>query len=205
MNRLAGGGLAITTLLTSIGLFGPEATEPEVRRVNDDDSLLSYWPSEEYNSDAPPECVFFNFSFIYTSELCSHFVTTRLSSTPYKAFQRAAKCAALHATECILGPEIGLSVPSAFLVHSTGEIRMILAPRIIPTSNKIEEKHVRIHHPSSRLLGNTRTLRFNSTIVVEYMDGRSRGVRKETLNGADSYCIQLLRLAFVPACWNALD
>eukprot|EP00966_Prymnesium_polylepis_P055147 1275052-Prymnesium_polylepis.1 len=44
---------------------------------------MAYWPSEDYNSNAPPECNYFNFSVVYTSELCSHFVMARSSSTPY--------------------------------------------------------------------------------------------------------------------------
>jgi hypothetical protein len=208
MNRLAGGGLAITTVLTSIGLWGPEDIEPDVRRVNEDDSLLSYWPSEDYNAaDLAPECNYFNFSVVYTSELCTHFVTTRQSSTPSTAFDRAIKCAALHKTECVLSPEIGLAVPAAFLVPPTGDIRMVLAPRILPTpaSVNVTEKHIRVHQPPTGLLGSTRTLRFNSTLLVEFMDGTNRAVRKEQMHGVDAYCVQLLRLAFVPACWNALD
>ena len=207
MSRLVGSGLAITTVLTSVGLWGPEAVTPDIRPVNDDDSLLAYWPSEDMSSDAPPECQFFNFSVVYTSELCTLFVTTRFSSTPHQAFDRATRCAALHETECVLSPEIGLAVPAAFIVPPTGQIRMILAPKILapPTPTNLTVQNVRVHQPSSGLLRNTRTLPFNSTLFVEYMDGRSRTVQKDTLYGADAYCVQLLRLSFVDECWKALD
>jgi hypothetical protein len=206
MNRFTG-GVALSTVLASIGLWGPETIEPDVRPVNDDDSLLAHWPSEDYSSDAPPECNYFNFSVVYTSELCSHFVVARSSSTPYQAFDRATKCAAFHKSECVLSPEIGLATPAAFLVPPTGNIKMVLAPRILPTptSTVVTEKHVRVHQPSTALLGVTRTVRFNSTILVEYIDGQTRVVRKDTLYGSDAYCVQLLRIAFVQDCWKALD
>jgi hypothetical protein len=202
MNRLAGGVALSTTLLTSIGLLGQNDNfEPEVRRVNEDDALLAYWPSEDFNSDEPPECNFFNFSFVYTSELCTHFVLTRASSTPRTAFERATKCAGLHQTECILSPEIGLSIPAAFLVPATGKIRMIVAPRLLPLQNA-QTKHIRVHHP---LETTTRTLQLNSTVMVEFMDGHTRAVRQELIEGIEAYCVQLLRLAFVQTCWHNLD
>lgn len=206
MNRVAG-GVSLCTVLASIGLWDAEKIEPDVRRVNDDDSLLSYWPSEELSSDAPPDCHYFNFSVVYSGELCSHFVTTRPSSTPRAAFDRAVKCAAVHRTECVLSPEIGLAVPAAFLVPPTGEIKMVLAPRILPTptSVSVTKKYVRVHQPSTVLLGTTRTLNFNSTLLVEYMEGNTRAVRQEQMYGSDAYCVQLLRLAFVPDCWRAID
>jgi hypothetical protein len=206
MSRVAG-GLAITTILTSVGIWRQDAVEPEARSVNDDDSLLSHWPSEDISSDAQPSCNFYNFSVIYTGELCSHFVIGRSSSTPDHAFERATKCAALHQTECVLSPEIGLAVPAAFIVQSTGKMRMILAPRILPLPGSLIStmRDVRVHQPSTGLFTPTHTLKFNSTLVVEYLDGRSRAVKHDTLYGSDAYCVQLLRLAFVPECWHALD
>ena len=208
-------GIAFTTLLTSLGLWTPETTNPEIRRVNEDESLLSYWPSEDYHSDALPECDFYNFSVIYSSELCTHFVVSRFSSTPIQAFKRATKCAALHKVECILSPEIGLAVPAAFVVPNAGNLKMILTPRVLHSTTQSkaaqqqeqeqQQQYVRVHQPSSGLLTHTRTLKFNHTIHVEYMDGRSRTVRTEHFNGSDAYCIQLLRLAFVPECWRAMD
>jgi len=47
------------------------------------------------------------------------------------------------------------------------------------------------------VLRHTRTIKFNSTILVEYMDGQTRAVRKDTLSDSDAHCVQLLRLAFV--------
>lgn len=207
MSRLVGGGLVVTTLLTSIGIFGPESSEPDVISVTDDESLLSEWPSEDWGSTAPPECTFFNFSVVYRSELCSHFVTTRPSSTPGAAFGRAIRCAARHRTECVLSPEVGLAVPAAFLVPPSGQIRMVLAPRIVASPPDIlsEEKHVRVHHPSPGLVGNTKTVTFNSSVTAEYMDGRSRAIHTTTFFANDAYCVQLLRRAFVPECWAALD
>jgi hypothetical protein len=205
--RLAGGGLAITTVLTSVGLWGPEVVPPEVRRVNDDDALLAYWPSEDLASDAPPECRYFNFSVVYESTLCTHFVISRKSSTPQQSFDRAVRCAALHQTECVLSPEIGLAIPAAFLVPPSGQTRMIVAPQLLslPDDTNTSLKNIRVHQPSTGLLGSTRTLKFNDTLYAEFLDGTSRAVRKQVFRGADAYCIQLLRMAFVPACWESLD
>lgn len=168
---------------------------------------MAYWPSEDTYSDADPECNYFNFSVVYSSTLCTHFVMSRTSSTPAQAYQRALTCAGKHKTECVLSPEIGLAVPAAFLVRSTGDIKMILAPRLLdhPDAPNVTVQHVRVHQPSTRGLGYTRTLKFNTSIHTEYVDGKTRGIKREIVHGADAYCVQLLRLAFVPACWMNLD
>jgi hypothetical protein len=202
MNRLVGSGFVLTAL-TSFGLYGPEQSDDLIlSSVNEDESLLSHWESEEYNSLSPPGCEFYNFTKIYTSDLCTHFVTSRSSSTPSLAFERAEKCAGLFAVECILSPEIGLAVPAAFLVPPSGPTQMILAPRIVSVGSQTQQQHVRVHEPSS---SGTKTRMFNPVIDVEYIDGKTRALRTETFRGSDAYCVQLLRLAFVPTCWKNLD
>jgi len=199
----------VTTLLTSFGVWKPEEIDPEIRHVNDDYSLLSHWPSEDLASDSDPECTFFNFSIVYKSDLCTHFVIARSSSTPYQAFDRAIRCAAYHKTECVLSPEVGLAIPAAFIVPPTGDTAMFVAPRLmsLPLDKTSTTKHVRVRTPSSYggARKSTRTVIFNSSVHIEYMDGRTRVIRQETLRNEEAYCIQLLRIAFSDECWHSLD
>ena len=46
---------------------------------------------------------------------------------------------------------------------------------------------------------------FNDSVAVEYLDGSSRVSKQRLLTGEEAYCVQLLRMAFVPACWAKLD
>lgn len=55
----------ILTLLTGGSVWYTQDTLPVVK-INDDDSLLAHWPSEDYGaSDTTPECRFWNFSVVY--------------------------------------------------------------------------------------------------------------------------------------------
>lgn len=114
-------------------------------------------------------------------------------------------CAAAFGAECVLSPEIGLAIPAAFLHTNDARMTMLLGPRLLPLEGEPEKKHVRVAPPNGDGLTDTKTFVFNSTIRVEYLDGASRSMQTKELKGPEAYCVQLLRLAFEPACWEKLD
>lgn len=199
----------MTTVLVSIGVIDTGIPDPIERAVNDNDELLSYWPSEDdpYAHDATPECVFYNSSIRYTSQLCSHFVLSRSSSSPVQSFDRARKCASYFETSCVLSPEIGLSIPAAFYTAPDEKegMRMIIGPRILnlPDSVNATTRLVRVKTPGSTF--GSRTVEFNHSTMVEYLDGATRSSKQRLLQGDEAYCVQLLRMAFVQKCWLGLD
>jgi hypothetical protein len=192
-------GAALTVTLTSLGLIKTDEPIPEVHYVNANDELLSYWPSEEMG-EGRPECEFLNNSIIYKSDLCSHFVLSRPSSSPAQAFDRARRCAAAFESECVLSPEVGLAIPAAFVANGT-DLRMLIGPRLFTLES--EQRSIRISQPGNSL--STRTVRFNVSLDVEYLDGTTRSLLRAVLHPPESYCVQLLRRAFVPECWQSLD
>ena len=204
-------GACITTALVSMNLIDDGQPRPFVSDVNDNDELLSEWLSEDLYSDpgTPPECNWFNSSIVYQSQLCSHFVLSRPSSSPHQSFERARRCAAHFQTSCVLSPEIGLSIPACFFSApgASEGMRMLIGPRILPHPNvsSVTGKLVRVKVPGSTFGTGTRTTEFNDSINVEYLDGSSRVSRQQLLTGEEAYCVQLLRMAFVPACWSKLD
>jgi len=167
----------------------------------DDESIFSESTVSE------PECSFWNHSVVYSSSLCSHFSLSRIANgMTNRAVDRAVKCAAKYKTDCIISPEIGLSIPAAFVFdpeHSG--LRMVVAPRLIETNSEInsEIKTIRIVDQSGQSSGATR--RFNTTISVEFLPGNSRTPVIEQFKSVDAFCIQMLREAFSPDCWQALD
>ncbi len=209
--RGAGGLAGVVTLLSSGGLWlGDQQDGPlPVVKINSDDSLLQHWPSESYGADlsAAPECRFWNFSVQYDSSLCNHFTISRSSSSPTRALERATRCAVVHGSECVLSPEVGLAIPAVFVnVHQDGHgggLRMILGPRLVPLAS--EQQHVRAAPPDGDGVTDTRTFVFNRSVQVEYLDGESRVFQSRRLEGMDAYCVQLLRAAFEPRCWDNLD
>ena len=206
--RAAGGGAAgLFTLLGSSWFSAQTHVRLPIVKINEDDSLLSHWHSEEYNSppDTAPECRFWNMNVQYQADLCSHFTIGRTASTPTKARERALACAGAHGTECVLSPEIGLSIPAAFVFDSTGHssVRMVIGPRLIPFYSKTQ--HVRVAPPMGDGLTDTRTFVFNSTIRVEYLDGATRRMITTELHDDAAFCVQLLRAAFEKLCWEKLD
>lgn len=204
------------TILTGGGLWynnNIDDTLLPVVKINDDDSLLSHWPSEDYRaSDTTPECRFWNFSVQYDSSLCNHFTIGRSSSTPTRAHDRAMACAAAYGTECILSPEIGLAIPAAFLHEQNGarvRMQMLLGPRLLPwdvtSGDQPSIQHVRVAPPDGDGMTDTKTFLFNRSVRVEFLDGATRSMHTKELHGADAYCVQLLRAAFVADCWTKLD
>lgn len=203
---------SVLTLLAGGGVWfsGREEGNLPIVRVNEDDSLMSHWSSEEFNApaDAPPECRFWNFSVQYESTLCSHFAIGRSSSTPSRAMDRALTCAGVHGTECILSPEIGLSMPAAFVyMHERGEshMKMILAPKVSVDPGDNATQHVRVRRPDGDGVTDTKTFLFHRSVVVEYLNGQTRSMESSVLAGDVGYCVQLLRQAFEPHCWQKID
>ena len=178
-----------------------------VVKINSDDSLLAHWPSEEFHApfDAAPECAFWNFSVQFDATLCNHFTIGRTASTPSRALDRALACAGRHGTECILSPEIGLALPAAFVMsrEDGASFSMVLGPRLLPLA--AEQQHVRVATPGTDELMTTKTFLFNRTVRVEYLDGATRRMATSEWSGDSAYCIQLLREAFSPGCWEKLD
>ena len=198
----------LALLFTAGSMFrSEEPVEPTVEVVTDDGGVFVEWALDKRSlwddgSEPPPECVFNNGSLIYKSEFCSHFSLSRLAtSTASKAMDRAARCAAAYETECVLSPEIGMSIPAAFVPKADGVgMRMIVAPRIIGSHN---ERHIKVEDPYGLAL--PRLLHLNHSLEVEFLTGQSRVPVAEGLEGSDAYCVQLLRRSFTPDCWESLD
>lgn len=186
----------------------PVAVPTVFERVNVDDALLSTWISEDFtsNTDEPldAECNFYNFSKFFVTPFCDPFSLSRMhKSTINAASGRALKCAAKHDVECILSPEVGFAVPVAFVAqHGDGSgMKAIVAPRILETDNA-STTYVRMSIPTDTLT--THTAKFNTSLLIEYMTSEKR-METAVLKGNDAFCVQLLRVAFEPACWESLD
>ncbi len=67
------------------------------------------------------------------------------------------------------------------------------------------QKNERVSPPDSDGITQTRTLVLNETVRVEYLDGQSKALGTGVLEREEAFCVQLLRQAFEPACWRALD
>lgn len=197
---------SVTGLVTLLGggsLF-LEHRVPVVK-VNEDDSLLAYWPSEAYGApaDAKPECEFYDFKRQFEATLCNHYTIGRSSSLPARAGERALRCAAAHGTECILSAEIGLAIPAAFLYSESGRMVTVLGPKLLQLDS--DQRHVRVAPPDGDGLTDTKTLLLNHSIRVEYLDAASRTMATAEFTGQRAYCVQLLRVAFEQRCWDQLD
>ena len=201
------GGYSVGAVATSIffarqNLWG--ATPPPSVKVTKDGSFLTEWKVDEH-TDAPP-CSFFNASYQYTAGLCSHFALARMSAaTQNEAIERALTCAAHYETDCIIAPEVGLSVPAAFVYDQLEGLKMVIAPKIVPLSHEHNStvKLVGFQDPHEKLPNVP--IHFNDTINVEYLKGGTRRMTTEVMDGPAAYCVQLLRLAFDPTCWGEID
>lgn len=186
-------------------------TNVQVVYVNDDDVLLSVWDSESLDSDvdAQPECRFWDFETQFSRTLCSHFTISRATTAPVRAAKRALRCAGAAETECVLSVEIGLALPAAFLINaSTGRVRSLVAPRILPPPESDAPpalQRVRASVPGADAMFGTKTFQFEKQIHVEFLDGASRRMQTMQLSGQEAYCVQLLREAYEPACWQSLE
>ena len=201
----------MSRVLSSVALMGmgrwwwSGSAETPVVRVNFDDSLLLHWPSERFGvgADEQPECSYWNFSVHYDGSMCSHFVIGRAAASPITASWRAFRCAAVHESRCILSPEVGFAVPSAFIYdHALGNMITITAPQMLPIDTK--NVRVRVSPPDGDGILNTRTFIFNQTVRITYVD-EGRAVHTTVLHDEDAFCVQLLRAAYEQSCWDKLD
>jgi hypothetical protein len=205
-NSAIGGG--VVTLLSTAWYAGlpPGPPPPTVQApATPEDALFETWPSEEgsfLEDRGPPECNFWNASVSYTSPLCNHFAIGRLASSAAPlAIERASRCAAHFETDCVLSSEIGLSFPSFFVYDpSTVSLRMLVAPRLIPTEGP--QVSVKVNGQTG---ASSWYAQFNTTVEIEYIPGGSRAPETEVLSGVDAFCAQLLRAAYADECWAALD
>ena len=201
---VGGGALGILGLFASSTLREPP--QPELKQLGehlfvpwklDDDSLLEQEVPE-------PECSWFDHSYKFESSFCSHFVLSRLaSSAAPQALKRATLCAAERETDCVLSVEVGLSIPAAFVYDpaTDGGLKMIVAPRLF--AHESEEVDVRVVDVSGS--NPSQILAFNKTIRTEYLPGASRVPVTAELSEHEAFCVQLLRAAYAPSCWESLD
>lgn len=199
-------------LVSALAVFGGGSLWFTDRRsrhvvfVNENNELLAHWPSESIidGSVRPPECDFYNDSVRFSADLCSHFAISRSANTPSRAAQRAMACAATVGTECILSPEIGFAIPTAFLYdHTTYTWTTAIAPKLLPHESEVS--HVRVAPPDGDGVLDTFTTKFNTSVAVEFLDGITKQLRVEEFRGEHAFCIQLLRESYEPACWKKLD
>ena len=194
-------GVASSLIIASTTHFwGPSA--PPVVQVTSDGSFLKYW---EDIADDGSLCEFYNASFQYTGALCSHFAMSRMSqATQVDALNRALSCAAHHQTDCILSPEVGLSVPAAFVYDPEEGLKMIIAPKLLqlPDEYASDDKLIEFRDPNEKRHAQ---MHMESMVNVEYLRGGTRRMTTEIFNGTSAYCIQLLRLAFDSTCWAEIE
>jgi hypothetical protein len=208
-NLASGAGALVTVVATSSWLGGaPPPAPPPVVPATRGGAIFDHWAMDDEsifseNIVVEPNCSFWNSSVVYTSELCSHFSLSRIATgMTSRAVDRAVKCAAWHETDCVISPEVGVSIPAAFVYdpeHSG--LRMVVAPRLIQMDSEV--KTIRVADQTGNTNGFMRE--FNQTVKAEYLPGGSRTPVTEVFNGTDAYCIQMLRAAFDEDCWKALD
>ena len=213
MGVITTGGFAsviTATFFSASGWFKTDPNSPEFYshlEITPNGGLFSDWAIDE-NGNEVNECRFWNASHFYAPRTCDTFGISRISmSSGTRAIDRAIKCAASFDTQCILSGEIGFSAPAAFLYDSQHGFRMVLAPRFVDTNEYAtttsETKLVRLQDPTGH--GQNTLMRFNASVVVEYIQPGSRAVVTEEMTGSDAYCIQTLRVSVSPACWIELD
>ena len=200
MTAISATGVASVLVAATSRLWGNAA--PPVVKVTSDGSFLSEW--DETTQNEPP-CKFYNASYQYTGALCSHFALARMSqATQTEALNRALSCASYYETDCILSPEIGLSVPAAFVYDELEGLAMVIAPKLtpLPEGYDSEERLVEFRDPTERRFVQ---LEMENTVHVEFLRGGARRMTTQTFNDTAAYCIQMLRIAFDSACWSEID
>lgn len=193
-------GVASVLVAATTRLWG--GAPPPVVKVTVDGSFLTPW--DEYAEGGPP-CQFYNASFQYTGALCSHFALARMSqATQTEALNRALSCAAHYETDCILSPEVGLSVPAAFVYDELEGLKMLVAPKLLdlPPEYTSMDKLIEIRDPDEKRRAQ---IEMRDVVNVEYLRGGARRMTTEMFNDTSAYCIQLLRLAFDSTCWSEID
>jgi hypothetical protein len=95
-------------------------------------SLLAPWDEFESTDDGAPECNWWDGTHQYSLNACGTFEVTRMSKLIYTAaLERARSCATLYETDCVLGVEIGLDIPTAFVYDEHEGFKVVVAPRIL--------------------------------------------------------------------------
>lgn len=125
-------------------------------------------------------------------------------STQTEALNRALSCAAHFETDCILSPEVGLSVPAAFVYDQEDGLRMVIAPKLLdmPSGLESEDRLVELRDPDGK---RHTQIDMKSVVRVEYLRGGARKMSTHTFNDTAAYCVQLLRVAFDSSCWKEID
>tara|TARA_B100001109_G_scaffold224083_1_gene196825 strand:- start:4471 stop:5082 length:612 start_codon:yes stop_codon:yes gene_type:complete len=198
----AGGaaGLATSILIAAKSAWRGEEP-PKVRLETNPSFLTPDW------DPAQPKCEFYNASYVYEKGLCSHFSIARMGpSVQQEALSRALDCATAHETDCLLSPEVGLTVPAAFVYDNEMGLKMLIAPKFLPLPAGIdpEPKLIDVQMPvDGRRTG--MQVAFNSSVLAEFLEGGSREIKQSLLTGTAAHCAQLLRVAFAEDCWNLID
>jgi hypothetical protein len=125
-----------------------------------------------------------------------------------EALSRASDCASWYQTECLISPEVGLSVPAAFVYDHLSGMKMITAPKavnsvtdkaLVPSSNATVA--VAVHNPNTSKVS---YMSMKQKLQVEYVDIQVKDIVIETLSTTASYCVQLLWRSYNESCWNNL-
>jgi hypothetical protein len=150
----------------------------------------------------PTACDWWDPRSVSHPDLCSPFILSRLNTLEVdSASVKAAECASVGETSCILSGEIGFGVPAAFLYSPEEGIRAVIAPRLIPFESEV--RTVRAQDPAA--LYRSDVFRWNHSVKVEYMRAGSKSVVTELIHGTDAYCVQSLRQSIAGECWERLD
>jgi hypothetical protein len=116
----------------------------------------------------------------------------------------ASFCAVEHETDCVLGIEIGLHMPAAFVYSPSDGMRMLMAPTILNHStDSLEQKNIKVSNPGNA--GECDILAFYPEINIEYFAGGTKMLRTEVLRGAPAYCVQLLKSVTSEDCWERIE
>jgi hypothetical protein len=183
--NVAGGGALGAVLLYGASMFDKNQVNVSTLPVVEMQGILS-----------ETSCDFFNFSKRYGSEFCNVFAASRVTSTTMReALTRALACMSTHEVECVIGPEVGLGLPSVFLADAVHGAKVVVGPRFVTSD---EPTLVRVLNPLDATAPTT--VELNSTVSVEFVD-ESRHVQTATFNGSDALCLSLMRISFVETCF----
>ena len=176
---------------------------PPVVPVTQDGSFIrSDWVATD---DVPP-CQWYNGTYQYSNALCSHFAMARMSTAiQAEALSRALSCGAFYETDCVLSPEVGLSVPAAFVYDQESGLKMAIAPKITQLDPAYNSTVRTVAFQDPKDEKRYAELDFNDTITVQFLEGVKRALVTQTFYGTQAYCIQMLRIAIDSSCWSEID
>jgi hypothetical protein len=203
----SGGGLGLWALSS---LF--QSAPPPPPSSESLSRFLNEWDSEGLPADsgggvAPDDCGVFD-GTLFDERGCSQLSVGRVGAAAVgRALGRAMACAAAMETDCILGEEVGLLLPVAFVYDNSRGMRALLAPKVLGAGPNATLRRVRLLHPSSGDAVLEQPMLWNSTLRAEFLERSDAGVvlADAILEGSAAYCVQLLRSAYSADCWAALD